>query len=146
MRAPTPALIAARIAKGWTPERAASTPAPGRPMKAEQRANVSKRRRKGPDGREIVWFEAAIRETDGTRTYIRAYSTREEADTACALYMATGEKPPRKTGIRFTHSKPRPSRKGQPQPRQRAAARQIEQTPAKLDRMAMIRAAWRRTA
>lgn len=146
MRAPTAALIAARVAKGWTTERAQSVPAPGRPQRTENRSSVSHRHRIGPNGETIAWWEAVIRTAGGGRIYLRAYPTWNEADAACEHYLETGVKPPRKAGYHFQHTNPRPARRGPTAVKQRAAAPQIDRNAASADRLAMIRAAWRRTA
>lgn len=140
---PSNSTIAQRIKRGWTEEAARSTPtlAIGRQQKQHRRAVVSERHRKGKKGESITFFEATIR-GPGERIYLRSYPTRAEAETACTLFIETGDKPERaKTGPRpGCATGPRKRRQTQPQTAKREAAPNNSRS---IDRMEVMRRLYR---
>ena len=110
MIAPSRETIAKRIKAGWEPERA-RTLAPlkvGNSIKAEFRPYIYPKDNK---------FYGNVRGPGDKRIYLGTYPTRLEAENAAALYLLTGEKPPRKARKQRTPRDPktRPASKKQPQ-------------------------------
>jgi hypothetical protein len=136
MIAPSRETIAKRIKAGWEPERA-RTLAPlkvGNSIKAEFRPYIYPKDNK---------FYGNVRGPGDKRIYLGTYPTRLEAENAAALYLLTGEKPPRKARKQRTprDSKLRPARKPQP-PKIKAqptATRQNNEY-----RIAIMRQIWKR--
>ena len=136
MIAPSRETIAKRIKAGWEPERA-RTLAPlkvGNSAKAEFRPYIYPKDNK---------FYGNVRGPGDKRIYLGTYATRLEAENAAALYLLTGEKPPRKARKHRTPRDPktRPASKKQPQtikPKPTATRQNNEY------RIAIMRQIWKR--
>jgi len=146
-----------RMFRGWTRERAENTPllTVGRQPVETLRPSITKRIRHRA-GLVYVTFDACVRGKDSKRTYLRTYEKREQAEEACRVFIATGERPePGQRGPTGKQLKPRAPREPRPAPKPRKvpqtkpqAAKREKTPPAKttpepakqpIDRIALMR-------
>lgn len=131
---PTRETIAKRIARGWTEKEARQTPVlkMGIAMKVELRPYIYPKRDK--------WF-GNVRGPGDKRIYLGTYESREAAQHAAELYIATGEKPPRRQRARRAYKPRSTATATTPRKKPKATETPAPRNERTQDRFAMMRLA-----